>query len=124
MRVRLISWSSARVAGERARAGAAGIENREADLLVDVAGEDDVAVDDGDHAVEDDGRSGGRATGREPRQMRGRRRGRQQAHTDTSSQHLCLRQWTRAEHSRQDFGRGTEVRPDWTRMRIRRFAPG
>ena len=33
----------------------AGIEDGEADLVVDVAGQDDVAVDDGDDAVEDDG---------------------------------------------------------------------
>ncbi len=54
------------LAGENALAGAAGVEDGEADFVVDVAGEDDVAVDHGYYAVEDDGRwrlLGGRGTG-------------------------------------------------------------
>ena len=35
-----------------------GIENGEADLVIEVAGQDDVLVDHGDGAIEDDGRRG------------------------------------------------------------------
>ena len=34
------------------------IENGEANLVVEIAGQDDVPIDDGDSAVEDDGRGG------------------------------------------------------------------
>jgi hypothetical protein len=35
-----------------------GIENGEADLVIEVAGQDDVLIDYGDGAIEDDGRRG------------------------------------------------------------------
>jgi hypothetical protein len=41
--------------GEDTLPDAVRVEDREADLVVDVAGQDDVAVDDGDYAVEDHG---------------------------------------------------------------------
>ena len=44
--------------GEVALSGADGVEDREANLFVDVAREDDMAVDDGDYAVEDYGEDG------------------------------------------------------------------
>ena len=59
MRARLINCSSACCCGELALPDAVRIENGEANLVVKIAGQDHVLVDDGDGAVEDDGRSGG-----------------------------------------------------------------
>jgi hypothetical protein len=49
--------------GEVTLSGTAGVEDREADLIVNVAGEDDMAVNNGDYGVEDYGGLGKREGG-------------------------------------------------------------
>ena len=63
MSARLINCSSARCARERALSAAIGVENREADLVVEVAGQNGMVVDDGDHAIENDRRARSQASG-------------------------------------------------------------
>ena len=58
MRARLINCSSACCSRELALPDAVRIENGEANLVVKIAGQDHVLVDDGYRAVEHDGRCG------------------------------------------------------------------
>ena len=57
-------------ARERSFAGARGIENGEANLVIEIAGQDGTLVDDGDHVVQDDGRLGW-GSGRRGEQQKG-----------------------------------------------------